>query len=110
VKPVFADASYYVALLSPRDQHHDAAIAASSMLRRPIVLTDFVLIEIANALSSLDSRSRATALWAYLASEPSVTIIPGTPELIAKGRQLYDNRKDKEWSLTDCISFVAMQE
>jgi predicted nucleic acid-binding protein len=26
------------------------------------------------------------------------------------GSDLYNNRPDKAWSLTDCISFVVMQE
>src|SRR5947199_324028 len=31
------------------------------------------------------------------------------PDLPADGIQLYSQRPDKEWSLTDCVSFVAMQ-
>jgi predicted nucleic acid-binding protein len=29
---------------------------------------------------------------------------------MARGIQLYDSRPDKQWSLTDCISFVVMQD
>jgi hypothetical protein len=29
---------------------------------------------------------------------------------MAKGVQLYAQRPDKEWSLTDCISFVVMTQ
>ena len=42
-------------------------------------------------------------------SDPSVTIIPSGPELFAEGLALYSSRKDKEWTLTDCISFVVMK-
>jgi hypothetical protein len=64
--PVFADASYYVALLSPRDQHHQRALEVSGQLRRGIVVTDFVLIEVSNALADVESRDRAVALWVHL--------------------------------------------
>jgi predicted nucleic acid-binding protein len=74
--PVFADASYYVALLSPRDQHYQDATRISSQLRRPIVVTEFVLIEVANALAQVESRGRATALWEYLRADPTATIVP----------------------------------
>jgi hypothetical protein len=30
--------------------------------------------------------------------------------LFEAGTDLYSRRSDKEWSLTDCISFVVMQE
>ena len=33
-----------------------------------------------------------------------------TPELYAKGWELYSNRLDKDWGVIDCISFVIMEE
>jgi predicted nucleic acid-binding protein len=110
VTPIFADASYYVALLSPRDQHHQDAVRVSSTLRRPIVVTEFVLIEVTNALASVESRGRAVALWTHLQNDPSVTVVPASSGLVARGVELYSRRQDKHWSLTDCISFVVMQE
>ena len=106
--PVFADASYYVALLSPRDQHHQDAVNVSRGLRQPIVVTEFVLIELANALAEVDSRERAIALWENLRRDLTTMIVPASAELITQGLDLYASRLDKEWSLTDCISFVVM--
>jgi hypothetical protein len=37
-----------------------------------------------------------------------VSIIPASPSLLADGWTLYSERPDKEWSLTDCTSFVVM--
>lgn len=108
--PVFADASYYVALLSPRDQHHQEAVRLSGELRLPIVVTEFVLIEVSNALATVGSRGRAMALWTHLENDPSVTIVTVSPELLLEGRALYAIRADKEWSLIDCISFVVMEK
>jgi predicted nucleic acid-binding protein len=108
--PLFADASYYIALLSPRDQHHQDALRVSAHQRRPIIVTQFVLVEVANALATVESRSRAIALWNHLLQDTSVTIVPASDELITKARALYANRTDKDWSLTDCISFVVMEE
>jgi len=39
-----------------------------------------------------------------------VEIIEITSELFAKGLNLFMERKDKKWSLCDCISFVVMRE
>ena len=108
--PVFADASYYIALLSPRDQHHQDAVRISGVLRCTVVITESVLIEVSNALAAVESRGRAMALWNHLENDPAVTIVAVSPELLAEGRVRYENRPDKEWSLTDCISFVVMEK
>ena len=44
-----------------------------------------------------------------LKSSQEVKIIPTTVELFDRGVQLYAERADKEWWLTDCISFVVME-
>jgi hypothetical protein len=36
--------------------------------------------------------------------------VPASRELFDSGWALYQDRPDKDWSLTDCISFVAMRE
>jgi uncharacterized protein len=101
--PVFADATYYIALLSPRDQHHQDALRISAELRSPVVVTEFVLIEVSNALAAVESRGRAVALWKHLETDPSVSVVAVSTELLAKARALYASRPDKEWSLIDCI-------
>jgi predicted nucleic acid-binding protein len=45
-----------------------------------------------------------------LLTDARVTIVPPTKQLFDQGIDLYDSRPDKEWSLTDCISFVVMQQ
>jgi uncharacterized protein len=36
-------------------------------------------------------------------------VVPFQPELIDSAVQLYRTRPDKDWSLTDCLSFVVME-
>jgi predicted nucleic acid-binding protein len=36
-------------------------------------------------------------------------VVPFQPELIDSAVQLYRARPDKDWSLTDCLSFVVME-
>lgn len=43
-------------------------------------------------------------------TDPAFQVVRATSELIQRGRRLYRERADKEWPLTDCISFVVMQE
>jgi predicted nucleic acid-binding protein len=45
-----------------------------------------------------------------LSADPETTVIPATRELFEAGCSLFARRTDKDWSLTDCISFVAMRQ
>ena len=36
--------------------------------------------------------------------------MPASSELMERGFDLFSRRPDKEWSLTDCISFIVMSE
>ena len=62
-----------------------------------------------NALSAPPSRVKVAALLASIRSDPNIEVIPASSELFEAGLQLHVQRPDKEWSLTDCTSFVVMQ-
>jgi predicted nucleic acid-binding protein len=44
-----------------------------------------------------------------LRNSPEIEIVPVTSALLDRAVALYSARPDKEWGLTDCISFVVMQ-
>jgi len=56
--------------------------------------------------------AKATSLARQLRDDlvPKVKIIPATHDLFELGLQLYSQRLDKDWPLTDCVSFVVMSE
>lgn len=110
MKPVFADTSFYVALFGPGDVHHATAVGLSRELRRVVVVTEFVLLELANALARASSRKLFVDLLPQLRTNPNVIVVAVSPELFARGYSLYADRADKDWSLTDCISFVVMEQ
>ncbi len=107
---VFADTSFYWALLNPRDAAHATAVVVSERLRRPFLLTVFILVELGNSLSRLNQRRLFAELVPYLRSRSNVRIIPASRELLDRGFELYTHREDKEWSLTDCTSFIVMRD
>jgi len=110
---VFLDISYAIALASQRDQHHARAEALAERLERErfwLVTTRAVFLEIGSALSRQRFRSAAVALLDSLEHDPNVEIVPLSESLYARAFQLYRDRLDKEWGLTDCLSFVVMQD
>ena len=55
-------------------------------------------------------RGLAIDLLHRIEQSSRIEVVDVTPELYAKGWELYSNRLDKDWGMIDCISFVIMQE
>ena len=107
---VFADTSYYVALLSPTDSLHRKAVELTLLQNIRIVLTNFILLELGNMFKEGDHRPKLVAMVEQLRSKSNVLIVPATRTLLQKSLDLFGSRPDKNWSLTDCSSFVVMDE
>jgi len=107
--PIFADSAYYVGLLLQADQSHARAVEVTRKLESPIVTTAWILTEVANSLSASKFRGAVMSLVDHLQADKSVRVIPPEPDTFAQGLDLYRKRSDKDWSLTDCISFVVME-
>jgi len=110
---IFLDTSYVIALCSLKDEYHKQAEAISIELERnntELFTTKAVVLEIANALSKRKYRGVAIELINYLEVDPNNKIIPLSEDLYRRGLILYQERLDKEWSLTDCISFIVMKD
>jgi len=107
---VFADAFFWIALLNRRDEYHGKVKLYAQGFQGSVVTTQWVLAEVADAVASSTARPSIRTFFHELAANPVVTIVDATSDLFHSGIDLYDNRPDKNWSLTDCISFVVMNE
>ncbi len=107
---VFADAFYFVARLNRRDQHHDRVVAFSRNVRAHLLTTDWVLMEVADALAKSECRSRVRDFILHLRQAAACEIISASRELLDRALELYHQHTDKEWTLTDCATFVVMRE
>ncbi len=110
MKAVFADTSFFLASLNPDDELHDKAIALSRQVTALRLTTAFVLLEVANSMSQAGQRSQFVEFYTRLNEHPRARIIPVSQKLFDRGYELYASRKDKDWSLTDCISFIVMSD
>jgi len=106
----FADTYFYLAVLNPRDAAYGRAVALSQELTGAIVTTEFVLLELADAMARPPDRESFVRFCEQLRADAQVEIVAASTQLWERGRELYADRPDKEWSLTDCISFVAMKD
>jgi predicted nucleic acid-binding protein len=109
---IFADTSYWIALLNPRDElHYKAVAAAQNYAEDQVVTSEMVLVEFLNGFSDRGPRLRAAASKAVktLRSSPNVTVIPQTSDQFEGALSRYGDRADKDWSFTDCASFLTME-
>ena len=109
---LFLDTSYVIALSVTNDRHHGQALRLAEQIEEKhvrLVTTRAILLEIGNALSKERYRPAAVKLIEALENDPSAEIVPLSEELFSRAFQLYKGRTDKEWGLTDCLSFVRMK-
>lgn len=110
MKLIFADTYYFIALLSPTDNDHARVTRLASQLSTKISTTAWVLNEVADGLCMPPIRTTVARFIERMLQDQSVEVIRCDDQLYRAGFQLYSQRPDKEWSLTDCISFVVMQQ
>ena len=109
MKTVFADSFYFFALANPNDPAHSRAVAFVKTFTGRMVTTGWVLTELADGWATPKQRKFFVPMFAKFRANPNARIEPCTDQLLQEGIDLYHARPDKEWSLTDCISFVVMQ-
>lgn len=107
---IFVDTGFFLALAQERDALHQRALAWASCCAEPLLVTEFVLLEMVNSMSAPIDRAKAHAMVHAIRSSGGYEVIAIAPHLFDAGLQLHAMRPDKKWSLTDCISFVAMDE
>lgn len=104
------DTAAWIAIINSRDSLHLQAKQVRYKLRQQnaLLVTTFVLLEVADAFCHFSTRIQAASFIDGLELLAILQIIPIERSLFAEGWLLYKQRPDKDWSLTDCISFVVM--
>ncbi len=110
---MFADTGYWAALQDTRDRLHAMALALTREIGpRRIVTTQMVLVEVLNMFASRGEQQRRLAREVVERAGRSldVEIVPQTPAQFRAATERYAERPDQTWSLTDCASFIVMEE
>lgn len=110
MRPKFADTYFYIALLDRRDQNHGQVTDYICQSEDFLVTSRWVLTEVANALCETPLRKEVWELLRFIEQDADTVVVKNSDELYIKGLDLFAHRVDKAWSLTDCISFVVMEE
>ena len=68
-----------------------------------------ILMEIGDGYARFGRRVKGCDLLDRILNESRYRVCPLLESLLQGGMQLYFSRSDKEWGLTDCVSFALMQ-
>ncbi len=110
---MFADTAGWMACADAADPAHARLVAARDRwLERAgvLVTTDYVVDETLTLLRVRLGIFAAEAWWRQVEDSARLRWEPVTAERAAKARALFFQYRDKDFSFTDCTSFVVMRE
>ncbi len=110
---IFADSGYWIAVLDRDDELHERARSVTGRLAScRTVTTQMVLAEFLNFMGRAGEPKRklASLMVERLESNPNVEIVPQTDAQFRAAVERYVARSDQRWSLTDCASFLVMED
>ncbi len=105
----FVDASFLFARVLSDDVNHERARAWERCVRGRPLTTEYVLFELADGLSAPALRALAVETLELIRSHPGIAVLPASTALMDEGLALYHLHSDKQWGLTDCVSFAVMR-
>lgn len=109
---VFLDTGFLIALELLKDQNHQIARDHWQQLalkKMKIVTTSYVFDEVVTFLNSRGHHSKAIKVGTTLLQSPSVQLIHVDEQLFAESWTMFLKYSDKQFSLTDCVSFTVMR-
>ena len=110
---ILIDTGYWLALELERDQNHDRALRhwREALFGFPrVVITSYIFDEVVTFLNSRGHHAKAVQVGNRWLQSPSVQMIQIDEALFSKGWAYFQRHADKNYSLTDCLSFVVMRE
>ena len=106
----FADAFYFLARLSRRDQHHERVLKFPTGFQARLLTSNWGLTEVADAFAGSESHTRVRDFILQLRQSATCAIVPATRQDLARALELDRQHSDKAWTRTDCASFIIKRE
>jgi predicted nucleic acid-binding protein len=112
-RKVFVDTSAWLALINKSDAVHQKTRKVRDALLKDnneFVVTNYVMVEIANALCRVPHKETAVKLINFIEMTENIQVVEIDKEIFKEAWRVYSTHLDKDWSLTDCTSFEVMKE
>jgi len=106
---IFVDTSAWFARYTPRDKFHPAARDFLRKNRELLVTTDYVVDETLTLFKARDNYDRALLVGPQLLSEELADLVWVEPKDVQAAWEVFERFRDKQWSFTDCVSYVIIK-
>jgi len=110
---IFADTHGWLALSNKRDKFHQKAVITNKILidqRKGFITSNFVLDETYTLILNKIGHKEAVKFGDMIRTTKLVKVVHVTEIIEERAWQLFKKYSDKEFSFTDCTSFVIMQQ
>ena len=107
------DTIYILSLEIQNDSAHQRVLQNWANLAKSnafLVTTTYVFDEVVTVFNSRNLHYKAVEVGNRLLESPDLELIQIDQTLFDRGWQYFQKHKDKSYSLTDCLSFIVMQE
>lgn len=105
----FVDSSFWVALLSPRDEHHEVAAAIWQRDPGALLSTNLVVGETWTFLRRRRGHSQAVRFLDAVSRSPRLTIVRADEEDELEALRWLRRHDEREYSFVDAVSFAVMR-
>ncbi len=112
MKAVFLDTSFLLALEIASDQNHRPALEYWQSIKADLpvfVTTSYVFNEVVTFFNTRGHHNKALQVGHSLLASSHTKLIHVDEALFFAGWEVFQLNQDKDYSLTDCISFVVMR-
>jgi hypothetical protein len=108
----FLDTSYIIALEIKNEDFHQQVLQHWLTLAKSkpfLMTTTYIFDEVVTFFNSRNLHYKAVEIGNRLLESPDIELIEIDKELFNQGWHYFQKYKDKSYSLTDCLSFIVME-
>jgi uncharacterized protein len=106
---IFWDTSAIYAYINRKDPNHEAVKNAVSRCKGKLIISNYIFDEIITLVSARLRHDAAVHVGNILMNSPQIERSWITPQDEINAWMLFSERSDKQYSFTDCTSFVIMR-
>jgi predicted nucleic acid-binding protein len=108
---IFVDTSFLVAFYNKRDKNHQKArkFIAESDKNIAFLISDYIFDEVLTVLLVRGGKFLSIEAGRKILEDERICLLQIDEELFQKAWLIYQGFQDKDWSFTDCASYVLMK-
>jgi predicted nucleic acid-binding protein len=110
IKNVFFDTSAIYAYINAKDPDHRKVKSFINDFRGQLIITNYIFDEIVTLVTNRIGHETAVMVGNTLLNSPQIDRIWITQDYEKEAWKLFCGRNDKEYSFTDCITFIVMRQ